>query len=299
MVEQECKQHTSHVSSVEGDVLLLRGYDVGMSVSEPWQTSSLESLIPSITPREPAARLGVAVVQQLVDVIVAGRLQPGALLPPEAPLSKQFGVSRTVIRECIKRLDEKGLVTVSQGRGTQVNPPSEWNVLDDFVLRAMIQNDENLGILDELSSVRANLESMMAADAASKANSDETLGRLRAALNSMRRSLERPAEFRQADIEFHEIVMAMSGSRLAHGIARTLFGHALESARYHGRDPERAFEVTLDEHQEIYDAIEEGNPEGARQAMEKHILSSWTRRRLPVQGRPDPIHEASVSGTTK
>ena len=55
-------------------------------------------------------RLGSVVVKELVELIVTGQLGPGQSLPPEAPLSDQFGVSRTVIRESVKRLEEKGLV---------------------------------------------------------------------------------------------------------------------------------------------------------------------------------------------
>jgi DNA-binding FadR family transcriptional regulator len=77
-----------------------------------------------------AANLGVAVVRDLVKAIVTGTVAPGDILPPEGTLSQQFAVSRTVIRESMKRVEEKGLVTVSQGRGTVVNQSSKWNVLD-------------------------------------------------------------------------------------------------------------------------------------------------------------------------
>ncbi|GAB3960229.1 hypothetical protein GCM10027614_81540 [Micromonospora vulcania] len=109
--------------------------------------------------------LGVAVVEDLVDAVVSGKLRPGESLPPEGPLSEQFGVSRTVIRESVKRVEEKGLVTIARGRGTQVRSMTSWNLLDRVVLTSLIKHDETLGILDELSVVRAQLESVMAAEA--------------------------------------------------------------------------------------------------------------------------------------
>jgi GntR family transcriptional regulator, galactonate operon transcriptional repressor len=242
--------------------------------------------IPSLAVRPPAARLGVAVVRQLVEVIVTGVLAPGELLPPELPLTTQFGVSRTVIRESIKRLEEKGLVTVSQGRGTQVNPPSEWNLLDPVVLSAMIEHDDSLGILDELSDVRAGLETSMAGAAARNA-SPAQVALLEDALQGMQNSIADQAAFRQLDVDFHAMVMGVSGSRLASSIARTLFHRALESNRYHGRDPEHAFELTVDEHRRIVDAIREGDAAEAEIAMHDHIAGSWQRRRLPVHGRDD------------
>jgi DNA-binding FadR family transcriptional regulator len=243
-----------------------------------------ESGIPSLAVRPPAARLGVAVVRQLVDVIVTGVLAPGDLLPPEVPLTNQFGVSRTVIRESVKRLEEKGLVTVSQGRGTTVNPSSEWNLLDPVVLGTMIEHDDSLGILDELSAVRAGLETSMAGDAARQADT-RAVDELRDSLQRMRDTIDDPAAFRQADIDFHALVMRISGSRLASSIARTLFHRALESSRYHGRDPERAFELTLDEHAAVLDAIAAADAQAAEHAMKAHIDGSWQRRRLPVRGR--------------
>lgn len=246
--------------------------------------TAVAPVLPTVGVRAPAARLGVAVVRQLVDVIVTGALQPGDLLPPEGPLTAQFGVSRTVIRESVKRLEEKGLVTVAQGRGTQVNPTSDWNLLDPVVLSAMIEHDDALGILDELSSVRSGLESSMAADAARRAD-EEAVGQLRTSLQRMQDVIDDAPAFRQADIDFHHLVMRLSGSRLASSLARTLFDRALESSRYHGRDPEHAFELTVDEHTAVLDAIAAKEPERAERAMRAHIDGSWGRRRLPVRGR--------------
>ena len=61
--------------------------------------------------RTPAARLGVQVVHDLVSAIVTGEVAPGDLLPTETELCENFGVSRTVIRESMKRLEEKGIST--------------------------------------------------------------------------------------------------------------------------------------------------------------------------------------------
>ena len=192
--------------------------------------------IPSIEDRMPAQRLGVAVVEALVNVIVTGQVAPGETLPPEVPLAKQFGVSRTVLRESVKRLEEKGLVSVGQGRGTTVQPTRSWNMMDRVVLTALIAHDETLGVLDELSIVRARLEAAMAADTA-RVRTAEELAALRDTLGSMRASLDDPATFGAADVRFHDIVMEISGNRLAESIARSLFERARDSARYHGTTP--------------------------------------------------------------
>jgi DNA-binding FadR family transcriptional regulator len=236
--------------------------------------------------RAPTPMLGVAVVEDLVDAIVSGKLEPGDSLPPEGPLSEQFGVSRTVIRESVKRVEEKGLVTIARGRGTQVRPTSSWNILDRTVLTALIKHDDSLGVLDELSVVRAQLESVMASEAA-RARDEDQLGRLDAALQRMRETVDDQAAFRQADIEFHEVVMAISGNRLAESIARILMERALESWRFHGLDTPDAFAITLNEHSAIHAAIAEQDAVRAGDAMNGHIQESWRRRRLPDHaGKP-------------
>ncbi|MDY0908238.1 FadR/GntR family transcriptional regulator [Microbacterium sp. CFBP9034] len=234
--------------------------------------------------RLPFDRIGVAVLNELVEAIVSGRVQPGETLPPEAVLSQQFGVSRTVIRESMKRLQEKGMVTVAQGRGTHVNAMSAWNLLDPLVLPALIGHDDALGILDDLSVVRGALEAAMAGALAAR-RTDEVVETLRASLTTMQENMADSAAFRQADVRFHIAVMELSGNLLAENIARVLFDRALESTRYHGVDPEHAFEMTMQEHERIVEAIDAGDADAARRAMDEHILGSWERRRLPTLRR--------------
>jgi DNA-binding FadR family transcriptional regulator len=235
----------------------------------------------SIGTRVPSARLGVEVVRGLVTAIVTGEVEPGVTLPPEGVLAQQFGVSRTVLRESMKRLEEKGLVTVAQGRGTQVTQPTSWNVLDPVVLSAFIDNDDSLGVLDELSVVRASLEASMAGATAAERTAEQ-LEELRSILARMQETVAGSEDFRQADIDFHLLVMDLSGNRLAQNIAKILFRRALESTRYQGVDGQDALTKTLAEHEQIYAAIAAGAPDAAAGAMHRHITDAWERRRLPT-----------------
>ena len=67
-----------------------------------------------------SARLDEQVVARIETQILNGDLRPGDQLPTERELGNQFKVSRTVIREAVKALRAKGLVTSEQGRGTFV-----------------------------------------------------------------------------------------------------------------------------------------------------------------------------------
>ncbi|WP_349899148.1 FadR/GntR family transcriptional regulator [Parafrigoribacterium soli] len=230
--------------------------------------------------RAPAERLGVAVVGELVELIVTGQLSEGDMLPPEGPLSEHFGVSRTVLRESVKRLEEKGLVIVAQGRGTQVNAPGYWHMLDPVVLSALIDNDQSLGVLDELTVVRASLESVMAG-AVAESHSQEELRRLENALTAMRESEAETDSFRQADVIFHYAMMEISRNRLAENIAKHLYKRAVESSRYQGINTPDAVSLTLAEHAAVVDAVAKGDARAAEKAMSEHIHTSWERRRLP------------------
>lgn len=234
--------------------------------------------IGSIPDRLPAQRLGVAVVEALVNVIVSGELAPGDSLPPELPLSQQFGVSRTVVRESVKRLEEKGLVTVGQGRGTVVQPTRSWNMMDRVVLNALIAHDRTVGVLDELSIVRARLEAAMAGETA-RVHTPEQLAALRASLDEMRASVADQDAFGAADVTFHELVMEISGNRLAESIARVLFERARESVRYRGTTLQSFHEQTLREHEAVFATIEAGTVDPAEHAMYSHIIDAWQRRR--------------------
>jgi DNA-binding FadR family transcriptional regulator len=233
----------------------------------------------ALPPRRPAARLGVAVVSELVELIVTGQITEGQMLPPEGPLSEHFGVSRTIIRESVKRLEEKGLVVVAQGRGTQVARSGSWNMLDPVVLSSLIDNDESLGVLDELTVVRGSLEAAMAGAVAAQRTAEE-LTRIEHELESMREAEQDSDSFRQGDVVFHLTVMELSRNRLAENIAKRLYRRALESSRYHGVGYEGAFESTLDEHALVVSAIRRRDVEAAERAMHAHIVGSWQRRKF-------------------
>lgn len=249
-------------------------------MSESVSPAGARSFLGAGDARIPAARLGVAVVHDLVSAIVTGEVAPGESLPPEADLSAHFGVSRTVIRESVKRIEEKGLVTVVQGRGTQAQPSTSWNILDPVVLSVLLENDSSLGVLDELSTVRGALEGSMSADVAGQHTTEE-LAQLRSALDRMAERIENEDDFNQADFDFHSLVMHLSGNRLAESITKILFQRARASQRFTGAPTQAAFRQTLVEHSRVLDAIEAGDPAAAEAAMRAHILDAWQRRRLP------------------
>jgi DNA-binding FadR family transcriptional regulator len=240
------------------------------------QTESDTSTRPGWTRRP--ANLAAAVTAELVQQIVRHSYPPGLPLPTESMLCESFSVSRTVIREAVKILQEKGLVRVRQGSGTMVNPPEQWNMLDELVLAAAIADDESLGILDDLVVTRRLLESDMAHVAARTADQD-TLDRLRAQVDRMDELVDDVAAYEEHDRLFHDTIMQASGNRIARGVVRSLEAQAINTAGYLGKSGRELCMASNAGHRRIFDRIAARDAAGAADAMVTHITEAWLVRR--------------------
>ncbi|ODP39561.1 FadR/GntR family transcriptional regulator [Sphingomonas turrisvirgatae] len=235
-----------------------------------------EAAAPQRTRRRP--RLSTAVVEDLVNAIVAGTYPPGTALPPENMLCDMYDVSRTVVREATTALTEKGLVVSQQGRGTIVRDSRSWNMLDPAILSALFQGDEGLRYLDNLSEVRTLLESAMAAKAAANAT-PELVAELAAQVETLERLVTMPSAYVHEDLKFHDIIMRMSGDRLSKAIIDGIQSEALRTHGYSGKLSVEHVRATQDAHRKVYEAIAAGDADAAEDAMREHISGSWTKRR--------------------
>jgi DNA-binding FadR family transcriptional regulator len=243
---------------------------------------STGAIAPPAWARRPAS-LVRAVTAELVERIVRGAHPPGSSLPPEPALCEAFAVSRTVVREAVKLLQEKGLVRVRQGSGTVVTPPSRWNMLDEMVLAASIEQDESLQILDDLVVTRRLLESDMANQAAQLAT-EETVAQLRLLVSEMDGLLDDPATYADHDRAFHDVIMRASGNRIARAVVRSLENQVLHTARYVGRTERALCAASNQGHRRICERIAARDPVGAAEAMFTHITEAWVARRSAPGG---------------
>lgn len=225
-------------------------------------------------------RLATAVVEDLVERVVGGEMPPGSALPIEPALCQMFGVSRTVIREAVKSLEGMRLVKVRQGQGTTVRDTGDWDLLDPVVLAASIRHDAELATLEDLVDVRRALEAQMAGQAAERADA-EHLCRIGTALRHVTDETSDASRFHRADLEFHDVIMAASGNRLARAVIRTVNEEALRSPRYVGEPTPADLEQSNREHRAIYERLIARDAAGAAQAMNAHIKESWQKRRRP------------------
>jgi len=250
----------------------------------PSQQATVRSSAPPDWVRRPAS-LAKALTAELVERIVRGSHPPGTPLPPEPILCETFSVSRTVVREAVKILQEKGLVQVRQGTGTMVNPPTMWDMLDELVLAATIAQDEDLAVLDDLVATRRVLESDMANVAARLAD-PETVGRMRALVDHMDELVDDHLTYQEHDRLFHDTIMQTSGNRIARAVVRSLESQVINIARYMGRTERALCEASNRGHRRIYERIAAQDPGGAAEAMFTHITEAWLVRR---SGPGDPV----------
>ena len=98
--------------------------------------------------------------------IISGRLAEGARLPGDAELTATFGVSRPVLRESVKTLVAKGLLSTKARVGTVVRGRSDWNMFDPDVLAWHLDAGIDKRFLADLAEIRLAIEPRAAALAA-------------------------------------------------------------------------------------------------------------------------------------
>ena len=213
-----------------------------------------------------SSRLYEQIVRQIEDSIQQGDLSAGSQLPAERDLAKQFGVSRTAVREAIKALQEKGLVDAFPGRGTFVTsgiPNAMRRSLDQLVNSG---DEEGRAYLVE---VRDMLEPEIAALAAVRAD-DEDLGVMREAVKTMDSASWDSDVYIEADLDFHLALAEAAANPIVLSLIDSIVGllreQRLRIFRVAG-GPDRGQQ----HHLRILEAIQRHDPQAARTAMQAHL----------------------------
>jgi DNA-binding FadR family transcriptional regulator len=215
-------------------------------------------------------------VRRLTDSIQAGDLRPGDRLPTESQLAQTHGVSRTVVREAMSRLNAQGLIETQQGRGSFVlaSPSLVSFAVDPGGVRSLED-------LSELLEFRICFETESASLAAARADSRK-IAAIGQALAGFIDEVGRPSESVRADFEFHRSIAVASGNRHLLQILDSLGRTAIATPRArlavsNDEDGGAHHRVVAVEHQNIYEAIARRNPEDARAAMRVHLSNSRQR----------------------
>jgi GntR family transcriptional repressor for pyruvate dehydrogenase complex len=209
--------------------------------------------------------------------IVEGTIQPGDKLPSENTLIGEFGVSRTVVRSALTRLQAEGLVETERGRGSFVLTPPVVGAATPGT-RAVATLEDRLHLLE----FRMGVEGESAALAA-RNRSDRQLKAVQNSLEEFMSNSGHPAHAMKSDYNFHQAIAAATGnpyySQCLASLGRTMIAmprtRLITGGEDHARDH---FEQVTQEHRSIYAAIVEQDGPAAAAAMRNHLVNS--RRRL-------------------
>ena len=210
-------------------------------------------------------RLSEDVAEQITRYVIAEGLKPGDRLPTEPELVELYEVSRTVVREAGRLLVERGLVDIRPGRGMVVADFDGSSLARQYGLLLELKQ----GSFRQLMEMRLVLEVGVAAYAAQRRTAQD-LARIRAAVDLFAASREDHATSLEADLEFH--------TAIAHASHNPFFSHVVVPVNDHLRRAyrpslgyESARSLTLDEHEQIARAIEDGDADRAGELMRGHL----------------------------
>lgn len=205
------------------------------------------------------------VTQELGRAIVGGVYGPGEGLPTEAELCVRFGVSRTAVREAVKMLSAKGLVSSKPRQGISVMPRDAWNLFDSDLLQWLLEGNPSLTVLKEFFQMRIAIEPEAAALAA-RYGRPERIGAIGQALERMHSEAGHGEAARNADIDFHVAILYASENRFYIQM-RDFVRTALNVSIRHTNAVVANYQVVIEDHAKVYHAICNGNAERARNAM--------------------------------
>ncbi len=208
-------------------------------------------------------RLSQQLVAELEKLLADEFPNPGDRWPREAELAARFGVSRIVVREAVKVLEDRGGVEARAGSGTYTRAPSVDRVKDSLLRLFANSPLPTWKAMDEMLELREVLEETSASFAAIRAT-EADLRAIESALLQLKDDPASLAETVEADLRFHLAVAKATHNRFLEMVLEPLtqvFLQQITLANYSS--------VGVDMHRKVYEQIRAGNSVGARQAIRR------------------------------
>lgn len=209
------------------------------------------------------------VVKKLAHLLLGNEFRPGMVLPAEPDLCLKFQVSRSAVREAVKVLGSKGMLTTRPRTGTVVRASNEWNLLDPDLLAWSLELKPDAELVLSLIEARQVIEPAAARLAALRATAHD-IAPLEDAFERMRRykDIQDFEAFNKADIDFHTALLRASGNIVFQQLSNTIgaalaYSFRLTMAR--AREPGSS----LPNHGEVIERIRVRDSEGAFASMSR------------------------------
>ena len=231
-------------------------------------------------------------VDHLGEAIVAGRYAVGASIPPEPVLCQELGVSRTVVREAVKSLIAKGLMTTGPKVGTRVLSEDHWNWFDPDVIIWQSKAGLTPEFLRDLQDLRRVVEPAAMRLAAERATAQD-IAEVEAAYAGMKHAVEHGGDYVTHDLRFHQGLLRASRNRMLVQMSKAL-GALLRTSFEISTRRKDGPSHSLPLHRAVLDAVIAHQPDeaeiairvlidGAKEDIEEVLAS---RRRLPILSSP-------------
>ena len=233
------------------------------------------------------------VAVQIQHYMQRENLGPGDFLGREEDLAGEFGVSRPTLREALKLLASGNLIraTKGPGGGIFVAHTAEQGMsrsLSDAI--AMMLETEAV-TLHELLDARVLLEVPLAGLAAYQPKED-TIKRLRAAVQATAEAPDDLKVIADMDAEIHQTIASAAGNRMVQALTNWIF-EVLQPSLIEVLEPAVVHSAIVEQHEALVAAVEKGDPARAERAMKDHLL--YLRDVLSmVEEEPEPAPEASA-----
>ncbi|MDI6600379.1 MAG: GntR family transcriptional regulator [Thermoanaerobacteraceae bacterium] len=194
------------------------------------------------------------VFEYMKESIISGEFKPGERLM-EVQLASKLGVSRTPIREAIRKLELEGLVIMVPRKGAYVSDLSQKDILEVFEVRTALEG--------------------LAASLAAERMSNEELHMLTNIMEKFRECVDKSDEngIIEADTEFHNLIFQTTRNDRLIQINNNL-QEQLKRFRIRYLETYKRPNKLIPEHEKIVEAIKKRTPETARKAAERHLESA-------------------------
>jgi GntR family transcriptional repressor for pyruvate dehydrogenase complex len=214
------------------------------------------------------SRLFEQISERLEHRIRDNELEPGAELPSERDLMREFGCGRTAVREALFHLQRMGLVELRAGTRARVTTPSPEAVMNSLAGSARYLLSAPDG-MRHFQDARRFFESGLARDAARIAT-EEDIDRLREALEANRAAIGDIKRFERADVAFHFAIAQIPRNPIYEALHAAIIEWLIDQRQvtlsYPGQN-----RVAFAAHEAIYEAIARHDEEGAARLMGEHL----------------------------
>lgn len=214
-------------------------------------------------------RITEEIVSQIRNHIAKGELKAGDRMPSERQMAQQLGVSRSTVREALQVLEHTGFVEILQGSGTYIKEIGKQALTDP--LQALIQGSDQR--YREVYEFRTAIETWAVGLAAQRmdASDQSRLGRI---IDEMRACRTEKKTMDQLDTKFHLAIAQACHNGIYYHVAKTILHLITQVTRISHTElflSEKDQIGLLKDHTAIYHAIEDRDPEKARNLMRRHL----------------------------